>query len=135
MLFRSCSADTILDSSEHSWIGWCNESISSKIIEDYYSEAKLISRVNSKLSRLEAVKAGVGIAQLPCFLGDDEADLHRLPPYLAEKDSEIWILTHPDLRQTTRVMTFVRFIIEELNKNIPLLNGDCYLGSGKNHYS
>ena len=74
---HGCNASSIIDSSKHSWIGWCNESLSSKTIEDYYSKAKLISRVNSKLSRLEAVKSGIGFAQLPCFLGDDDMDQWR----------------------------------------------------------
>ncbi|WP_164162208.1 LysR family transcriptional regulator [Stenotrophomonas maltophilia] len=54
-------------------------------------------------SRLEAARAGMGIAHLPCFLGDAEPMLVRVPGSEAILFGHVWLLTHGDTRRTTRV--------------------------------
>jgi DNA-binding transcriptional LysR family regulator len=56
-----------------------------------------------------AVRAGMGIGRLPCFLGDPDPDLMRLPGVEPSRYFDIWILTHPDLKNVARIRTFLRF--------------------------
>jgi DNA-binding transcriptional LysR family regulator len=65
---------------------------------------------------LIAVRAGVGVAGLPCFLGDKDRDLIRVGEHVSPFARDIWLLVHRDLRKTPAVravMDFVAFVISE----------------------
>lgn len=71
---------------------------------------------------LEAVKAGMGMAMLPCFMADADPDLYRMPPgTLVRRD--LWVLTHEDMRNTARIRKFITFMAEALLKHRDLLEG------------
>ena len=71
------------------------------------ADAALACRVDSLLAAREAVLAGMGVALLPCHLGDGEPALVRLGPAQPEVRLDLWLLTHPDLRRTARVRAFM----------------------------
>lgn len=54
-------------------------------------------------SQFEAARAAMGIARLPCFLGDADPLLVRVVGAPLIRAGEIWLLTHADTRQTKRV--------------------------------
>ncbi|MEO8060110.1 MAG: LysR family transcriptional regulator [Burkholderiales bacterium] len=54
-------------------------------------------------SQFEAARAGMGITSLPCFLGDADPLLARVPGGLVTRAGDIWLLTHGDTRKTKRV--------------------------------
>lgn len=54
-------------------------------------------------SQFEAARAGMGITVLPCFLGDADPMLVRVPGSPVTRTGDIWLLTHGDTRQTKRV--------------------------------
>ncbi len=60
-------------------------------------------RFTEMRSQFEAARAGMGIARLPCFLGDADPLLVRVPGGPITRAGEIWLLTHADTRQTKRV--------------------------------
>lgn len=63
-----------------------------------------------------AVRAGVGVAGLPCFIGDGDNDLVRIGDNVPPFSRDIWLLVHRDLRRTPAVravMDFVAVVISE----------------------
>lgn len=62
----------------------------------------------------QACSDGLGLALLPCFLGDDSPALRRVGEPLQDCASELWLLTHPDLRDTTRVKAVFQVLQTEL---------------------
>ncbi|MCO6050212.1 LysR family transcriptional regulator [Mesorhizobium sp. RP14(2022)] len=54
-------------------------------------------------SQFEAARTGMGISLLPCFLGDADPLLVRVPDAPVIHTGDIWLLTHGDTRQTKRV--------------------------------
>jgi len=65
---------------------------------------------------LIAVRAGVGVAGLPRFLGDRDHDLVRIDEDVPPFARDIWLLVHRDLRKTPAVravMDFVAVVISE----------------------
>ncbi len=73
-------------------------------------------KVNTVLGLAEAVEAGVGIGYLPCFIGDARPSLMRLAPPEPEFGSDLWLLTHPDLRHSARVRVFLDFLAAQIAK-------------------
>ncbi len=80
-------------------------------------------RLNTVLGLAEAVDAGAGIGYLPCFIGDARPSLMRLAPPKAEFGSDLWLLTHPDLRHSARVRVFLDFLAAEIAKRRPFIEG------------
>jgi DNA-binding transcriptional LysR family regulator len=49
------------------------------------------------------VRAGAGLAVLPCYLGDADPALRRIGAILSEVTVDQWLLVHRDLRALPRV--------------------------------
>jgi DNA-binding transcriptional LysR family regulator len=80
-------------------------------------------RCNSWLSQFAAARAGLGLAALPCFLGDRAPELARVLPPEPSLAGELWLVTHPDLRRTARVRAFMEMLARGLRREHDLLEG------------
>ena len=65
-------------------------------------------RVDNFSHALTMVRAGLGIALLPSFLELTCADLQPLTPGIAELQTPLWLVTHQELRNTTRVKVLMQ---------------------------
>ena len=65
----------------------------------------------------------MGLAVLPCYLGDPEPDLERCFAPVGELSRELWIVTHRDLRNTARVRAFLELVGDGVMRDKPLLEG------------
>jgi DNA-binding transcriptional LysR family regulator len=72
--------------------------------------APVAARLDSVLGLAAAAEAGLGLAHLPCFLGDARPGLRRLAPPEPALASDLWLLTHPDLRHSPRIRVFLDFM-------------------------
>jgi DNA-binding transcriptional LysR family regulator len=65
--------------------------------------AAFVYRTNSLVNQLVAARTGIGIALLPCDLGDGHLGLARaLADPIPEFAGKLWIITHADLKDTAR---------------------------------
>lgn len=115
------------DLADHPIIGW-DEAASAIAPADWLARTvpaqAIVYRTNSLVNQLVAVKAAVGLALLPCYLGDPEPDLVRaMPQLLPPLTGEIWIVTHADLKGTARVRAFFDVVGNGLAKERPLFEG------------
>jgi DNA-binding transcriptional LysR family regulator len=87
------------------------------------SSAQIVFTSNNVMATVDAAKQGLGVAPLPCFLGDAEDGLVRVigPPEALTMD--LWVLTHPDLRNTARVKALMTFLIEALEAKKSAIEG------------
>jgi len=85
----------------------------------------IVYRTTSLVNQLVAAKSGLGLAALPCYLADPEADLARaLPDPVPELSTELWIVTHADLKRTARVRAFFDLVGEDLARRRELFAGE-----------
>ncbi|MCC5883877.1 MAG: LysR family transcriptional regulator [Halomonas sp.] len=82
-------------------------------------------RVDTMLGMLAATRDGLGRAVLPCYLADVEQALVRLGEPIPELATDLWLLTHPDLRRVARIRTFMVFLAEALTSCEPSLAGQA----------
>ena len=83
-----------------------------------------VYRTNSLVNQLTAAKAGIGLALLPCYLGDCEPRLVRaLSAPVPELTGELWIVTHVDLKGTARVRAFFDVVGDGLARERSLFEG------------
>lgn len=100
------------------WLGWGGD----ERHPDWTGEAGL-GRVPvwgafpSPTMQQAAARAGLGLAMLPCLLGDADPGLVRAGAAEPTASRDIWILTHADLRRTMRVrvvMAFAERVLRDL---------------------
>jgi DNA-binding transcriptional LysR family regulator len=96
----------------HSVIGW--DEPSRIVVGDWLAAHVPTERIgyrsNSLVNQLKAVRAGIGIALLPCYLADAEDGVRRISGVLPDLASELWIVTHQDLKNTARIRAFLGVI-------------------------
>jgi DNA-binding transcriptional LysR family regulator len=108
------------------WVGFSDNLASikpAKWLKQNVDPQRIVYRINTVLGLAEAVAAGIGIALLPCFIAAVTPGLVRLAPPIAELESGLWLLTHPDLRHTARVRAFMDFAAAEIAKQRKLIEG------------
>ena len=86
-------------------------------------EAQIAFRADSFVSLHHAAAAGVGLAALPCCLGDAEPALTRLRAPMDDLETGLWVLTHLDLSRAARIRAFIEHMGEALADDRQLLAG------------
>jgi DNA-binding transcriptional LysR family regulator len=85
--------------------------------------ARVAFRSNSTLAQMGAVRAGLGIGALPCYLADEVPELVRIWPNRPPEMQEIWLVMHADVRHGARVRAFCDFVVEVFSRAQPILRG------------
>jgi DNA-binding transcriptional LysR family regulator len=74
-------------------------------------------------AQIAAVRQGLGITTLPCFVGDADPLLVRVPGTDLHMYGTLWLLTQGETRKTKRVRLFTEFMSRGLAAYAPLLAG------------
>ncbi|WP_445678794.1 LysR family transcriptional regulator [Radicibacter daui] len=80
-------------------------------------------RVTDAGSQIAAVRQGIGITTLPCFVGDADPLLVRVPGSSLHLYGTLWMLTQGETRKTKRVRLFTEFLSGRLAVHAPLVSG------------
>jgi molybdate transport repressor ModE-like protein len=74
-------------------------------------------------AQIMAVRQGIGMTTLPCFVGDADPLLARVPGTDLHLHGTLWLLTQGETRKTKRVRLFTEFLSRRLAAYAPLLAG------------
>lgn len=83
-------------------------------------------RLTSADAQIVAVRQGLGMTTLPCFVGDADPSLARVPGTELRLHGTLWLLTQGETRKTKRVRLFTEFVSERLAAYVALLEGRTY---------
>ncbi|MBR0799105.1 LysR family transcriptional regulator [Bradyrhizobium jicamae] len=119
------------------WIG-LDDALGSTVIarwmHDNVRAPQIACRVDALPALREAAEAGLGVAVLPCYVGDVAAGLRRVTPKtLAEPRSALWLLTHHDLRRTARIRATLDVLAEAFMSERKLFEGRRANSSAARH--
>lgn len=87
----------------------------------YFKRATM--QVDSLLTLSSAVASGAGLGLLPCYLADTLPGLQRVGDPVPGLASDLWLLTHQELRRVKRVRLVMDWIHEEMRALKPLFEG------------
>lgn len=106
------------------WVGWeaGSEMAFARWIEDHVPSARVALRVSAGWGLREAVDAGVGVTIAPCALGEVMPTWRRVR-LVTDTAAPLWVLTHRDLRTTTRVRVLRDFVVSALRARRALIEG------------
>lgn len=83
---------------------------------NFYSDDTLLT--------LAALREGLGVSFLPCFMGDTDPLLARYCEPDPAHNLGLWVLLHPDLKRTARVLAFRDHMINAIHRQRGLFEGD-----------
>jgi DNA-binding transcriptional LysR family regulator len=66
------------------------------------------------LLTLAAIREGLGVSFLPCFMGGADPRLARYHGPDPQHNLRLWVLLHPDLKRTVRVLAFRDHLCESI---------------------
>ena len=108
---------------EPGWIGveccgfhktWTKQ-LSSGQSHHFYSDDTLLTQA--------AIREGIGVSILPCFMGDTDPLLERYTDPDPAYNLGLWVLLHPDLKRTARVLAFRDHMVQAINDKKALFEG------------
>ncbi len=73
---------------------------------------------NSLMGVFDLVRAKLGIAVLPAYLGENCAELVRIHEPDEKFASSLWVLAHPDIRRSARVHAFFEFATSKFRDGV-----------------
>ncbi|GGB68735.1 LysR family transcriptional regulator [Henriciella pelagia] len=104
---------------EHDWIGYTDGlegTPANSWLANNVPRNRIRMRADNYVAIAEAARWGSGIAVLPRAFGDRHEGLRRIEGLLDERIATgLWMLTHPDLRQSPRVRAFMDFMSDALS--------------------
>jgi DNA-binding transcriptional LysR family regulator len=118
--------DPATDARRHDWVAFTDPisiARAGKWLKEHVDEKRVVYRVNSMIGLAEAAAGGVGLVLLPCYVGAAVAGLAKLSPPLPELAGELWLLTHPDLRNTARVRAFLDYCADDIARRRRIIEG------------
>ena len=110
---------------EPRWIGveccgfhktWTRQS-GSNLAHNFYSDDTLLTQ--------SAIREGMGVSILPCFMADTDPLLQRYCEPNPAYNLGLWVLLHPDLKRTARVLAFRDHMVQAINDKKDLFEGLC----------
>ncbi|WP_370977975.1 LysR family transcriptional regulator [Agaribacterium sp. ZY112] len=106
------------------WLGWGDQSSFPEwVVNSPFPDVPCRGNYNDLSLQFEAARAHMGLAVLPCFLADSCADLLRIPATNAYESYDLWLLSHPELRDTARFRVFRQFLVEAIDRHKSVLIG------------
>ena len=103
------------DWKEHSVIGFADQASNAQLArwsDVVTRQARVVMRCSSQGDMLAAVRAGIGISALSCFVAETYSDLVRVAPQKLASIADLWLLAHPDLVELPVVRAVVDFVAE-----------------------
>lgn len=109
-----------------SWVG-PDERMGYRMLERWMADEELGDncqyRVDTLFGMFAAVRDGAGLAVLPCYLADGDQRLMRFGEAIPALSTDLWLLTHPDLRRTARIQALLRFLANAVKDRSAWLSG------------
>lgn len=85
--------------------------------------ALVVACANSAILAAQLIRLGQGVGLLPCYLGDTDSELKRLPGVDLIPDMHVWVLTHGDIRANPRVRALMDHLYQAFGEYRPIIEG------------
>ena len=92
--------------------------------DQYFHHARVSLVTDSPAVAADAVREGFGATMLPLAVGEMDSELVLIPSIPTVKGSEIWLLTHVDVRTNVRMRVFRDFMQEYFRIHRGAMEGD-----------
>lgn len=78
----------------------------------------VVCEVSDITSQLVAARTGIGVASLPCFIGDKDPDLVGLAFDGVPFEREVWLVLHPQMKSAPSIRAAADFIAGAIKRTV-----------------
>jgi DNA-binding transcriptional LysR family regulator len=89
-----------------------------------YPDAPVRLEIDDIVSRYKATADGLGLGRLACFMAATDPDLVVIGNPQAVQSYDLWVLTHPDLRNAPKVKAMMDWLWNSLRERRSVLTGE-----------
>jgi DNA-binding transcriptional LysR family regulator len=108
----------------HDFIGdFIDWTVEARWILAHAARGRISVRTGSTQVQVALAVAGMGIALLPCYYGDEEPGLVRVGPPEPAAERAVWLVMHRDLQHSARVRACADFLVEGLRAERARISG------------
>lgn len=129
-----CGLPTSLDDlDDHDLIGYSDALgylAAARWMANVATDRRCVFRGNTILNVAAAASEGVGIAVIPCFLGETDPALRRILPAEPIAALDVWTSVHQDVQRIARIRAVLRHIGEVFRARAGVLRGES-VGGGR----
>jgi DNA-binding transcriptional LysR family regulator len=103
------TVDEVLD--ERRWIGFERDMHDLKFdrwLATHVPDDHIVLRVDNFSHAATMVRAGIGVALLPTFVESSLPDLQAVTASIPALETPVWMVTHPELKNATRIQALMR---------------------------
>lgn len=114
------------DEADFDWVGHddsLSHLLAAKWMQQHVAMERVVLRVDSLVAMADAVAAGIGAGWLLCPLAQARRGLRQLRAPPRDMETQIWVLTHPDLKRVARIRALTDFLHEKLSADPRLRHG------------
>lgn len=122
------SQDDPTDIAAFPWLGWREGEtapLTQQFLAKHAPNARHAYRVCSMQSMLAAISAGIGVSFMGCLWADRVEGIRRIRDVEPGFGVDLWLLTHPDLRNTARIRAFMEHFSAAMQPYADLMAGRC----------
>lgn len=116
--FLGCHAE-----SEYQWITDVGSERPAWLAGSPFPHAGVALKLDDLVLRHYAGAQGLGLIRGACYIADQLPGLRRILSAPPQPFQDIWVLTHPDLRDIPRVKLLMRFLMDALKAKKALITG------------
>ena len=88
-----------------------------------FPDAPIGLRSDDLMWLLGAAKSGAGMIRTACYMADPDPELERLPGADPLQAQDLWVLTHPDLKNAPRINHLMRHLAAAIEDQRDLIQG------------
>jgi DNA-binding transcriptional LysR family regulator len=93
------------------WVGSSDPaSVAGRVRARHFPEWQPLNWVDQDEVTLAALRSGLGIGLLPCYLGDSCPTLNRIPDQAPLPLGELWLLSRPESRGVARIQVLAEYL-------------------------
>ncbi len=93
------------------------------VLRDVVSNGEIDFGADNTTVQMAAVRCGLGIAALPCFMADPAPNFVRILPETFDIPVDLWLLVNRDLKETGPVRRTYDFLARAITADAALFNG------------
>ena len=117
--------DPAVEGSAARWVSFDDRPVHEAMIaESSYPNVPAWGAFSTVELLARAARAGFGIAMLPTYVGDREPELERLAHPDLRHLADLWLLSHPDLRDNVRLRATRAQIVRTFAEHAALFSGE-----------
>jgi DNA-binding transcriptional LysR family regulator len=76
------------------------------------SAGRIVMTGNTSIMVRNALKAGIGVGEIPVYMGQQDGLVHLWPARERSTPYEVWMVTHGDFRYTARIRAVVDALVQ-----------------------